>query len=145
VSGLSPNNLELLTTSYPIKRRAPNTRCYLNARRDDLVAILHRGSPATRRGVVIVVAGGPQYRVGARRRFVSLARRLAGPRLSRAQVRPAGMGDSGGSHLGYQFEPDIRAAIDTLIAEQPEVDEVVLFGECESASGFFSTLIRIIA
>jgi len=46
------------------------------------------------------------------------------------------MGDSGGVYEGYQqSEPDIRAAVDALIAAQPEVDEVVLFGECESASG----------
>ena len=103
---------------------------------DELVAILHRGNPGARRSVVIVVAGGPQYRVGAHRQFVSLARRLAvrGYPVLRFDLR--GMGDSGGSHLGYQHsEPDIRAAIDTLIAEQPQVDEVVLFGECESASG----------
>jgi exosortase A-associated hydrolase 1/exosortase A-associated hydrolase 2 len=102
----------------------------------DLVAILHRGNPGARRGVVIVVAGGPQYRVGAHRQFVSLARRLAarGHPVLRFDLR--GMGDSGGSHLGYQHsDPDIRAAIDTLTAEQPQVDEVVLFGECESASG----------
>ena len=105
-------------------------------KRDELMAILHRGSPGVRRGVVIVVAGGPQYRVGAHRQFVSLARRLAarGHPVLRFDLR--GMGDSSGSHLGFQHsEPDIRAAIDTLTAEQPQVDEVVLFGECESASG----------
>lgn len=103
---------------------------------DDLVAILHRGKPAARRGVVIVVAGGPQYRVGAHRQFVSLARRLAARGYPVLRFDLRGMGDSGGTHLGYQHsEPDIRAAIDALTAEQPQLSEVVLFGECESASG----------
>jgi len=103
---------------------------------DELMAVLHRGNGATRRGFVIVVAGGPQYRAGAHRQFVTLARKLAarGHPVLRFDLR--GMGDSGGVYEGYQqSEPDIRAAVDALIAAQPEVDEVVLFGECESASG----------
>ena len=133
---LSPNNLERLTTSCPTKRRARNTRCCSNAMDDELVGMLHRGDPGAKRGIVIVVAGGPQYRAGAHRQFVSLARRLAARGYPVLRFDLRGMGDSGGSHLGYQHsEPDIRAAIDTLTAEQPEVDEVVLFGECESASG----------
>jgi exosortase A-associated hydrolase 1/exosortase A-associated hydrolase 2 len=103
---------------------------------DDLVGILHRANPAAKRGIVIVVAGGPQYRVGAHRQFVSLARRLAARGYPVLRFDLRGMGDSGGSHLGYQHSgPDIHAAIDALTAEQPQLDEVVLFGECESASG----------
>ncbi len=46
---------------------------------DRLVGMLHRGDTDRRRqrGVVVVVAGGPQYRAGAHRQFVSLARKLA--------------------------------------------------------------------
>jgi len=114
----------------------PETALLFKCGQDDLVAILHRGDPAARRGVVIVVAGGPQYRVGAHRQFVSLARRLAARGYPVLRFDLRGMGDSGGTHLGYQHsESDIRAAIDALTAEQPEVGEVVLFGECESASG----------
>ena len=103
---------------------------------DTLMAILHRGAATARRAVVIVVAGGPQYRAGAHRQFVSLARRLAerGYPVLRFDLR--GMGDSSGTHLGYQQSaPDIRAAIDALVVEVPQIDEVVLLGECESASG----------
>jgi hypothetical protein len=47
------------------------------------------------------------------------------------------MGDSGGVYEGYQqSEPDIRAAVDALIAARPEVDEVIL--ESESAVEYFS-------
>jgi exosortase A-associated hydrolase 1 len=104
--------------------------------RDELMAILHPGTPGIRRGVVIVVAGGPQYRAGAHRQFVSLARKLAARGYPVLRFDLRGMGDSSGNHLGFQHsEPDIRAAVDALMAEQPQVNEVVLFGECESASG----------
>jgi exosortase A-associated hydrolase 1/exosortase A-associated hydrolase 2 len=103
---------------------------------DDLMGIMHRGNTGTRRGIVIVVAGGPQYRVGAHRQFVTLARRLAARGYPVLRFDLRGMGDSGGTYQGYQHSrPDIRAAIDALIANHPDVDEVVLFGECESASG----------
>ncbi len=118
---------QALSLEYPLVGRCEG---------ENLISILHRGAPKARRGIVIVVAGGPQYRAGAHRQFVSLARRLAalGYPVLRFDLR--GMGDSTGSHLGYQQSAsDIRAAIDTLIEEQPQVDEVVLFGECESASG----------
>lgn len=101
---------------------------------DELLGIVHRGSK--RRGVVIVVAGGPQYRAGAHRQFVSLARRLAGLGYPVLRFDLRGMGDSGGTHLGFQqSEADIRAAIDALMASEPQLEEIVLFGECESASG----------
>ena len=103
---------------------------------DQLAGILHRGSRTAQRGVVIVVAGGPQYRVGAHRQFVGLARKLAAQGYPVLRFDLRGMGDSNGVHMGFQqSEPDIRAAIDTLIAQEPQVRELVLFGECESASG----------
>lgn len=105
---------------------------------DRLAGMLHRGdaNQRSKRGVVVVVAGGPQYRAGAHRQFVSLARKLArnGYPVLRFDLR--GMGDSSGEHVGFQqSEPDIRAAIDALLTHAPQVNEVVLVGECESASG----------
>lgn len=103
---------------------------------DSLSGVLHRGPASATRGVVIVVAGGPQYRAGAHRQFVSLARRVvkAGYPVLRFDLR--GMGDSSGEHRGYQqSDPDIRAAVDALLAQQPQLKDVVLLGECESASG----------
>ena len=103
---------------------------------DELAAIVHRGKPGVRRGVVIVVAGGPQYRAGAHRQFVSLARKLAalGHPVLRFDLR--GMGDSSGTYRGFEHSrADMKAAIDALLARETQVDEVVLFGECESASG----------
>lgn len=103
---------------------------------DNLSACLHHGDPGSTRGVVVVVAGGPQYRAGAHRQFVSMARKLAGRGHPVLRFDLRGMGDSSGSYLGFEHSAlDIRAAIDTLMARQPSLREVVLIGECESASG----------
>ena len=102
----------------------------------ELAGVVHRSKPSAPLGVVIVVAGGPQYRVGAHRQFVSLARMFAanGYPVMRFDLR--GMGDSSGIHLGYeQSRPDIRAAIDEFLRCEPSVRQVALFGECNSASG----------
>jgi exosortase A-associated hydrolase 1/exosortase A-associated hydrolase 2 len=103
---------------------------------DELIGVIHRGRPGVKRGVVIIVAGGPQYRAGAHRQFVSLARRLAarGHAVLRFDLR--GMGDSAGEHRGFQHsDGDIRSAIDVLLVRESHLDSVVLLGECESASG----------
>lgn len=103
---------------------------------DQLSGFLHRGSPDQKTGVVIVVAGGPQYRVGAHRQFVALARRVAAEGYPALRFDLRGMGDSSGQHRGYQHSrEDISAAIDQLMAAEPQLEKVVLFGECSSASG----------
>lgn len=102
----------------------------------ELAGVVHRGRIDERLGVVIVVAGGPQYRVGAHRQFVSLARLFASAGYPVLRFDLRGMGDSGGDYLGYERSaPDIRAAIDELLRREPGVQTVALFGECESASG----------
>ena len=103
---------------------------------DELAGVVHRGADGARLGVVIVVAGGPQYRVGAHRQFVSLARLLASRGFPVLRFDLRGMGDSSGLHVGYdQSRPDIRSAIDAFLRLEPGVLEVALFGECNSASG----------
>ncbi len=103
---------------------------------DHLSAVLHPAKNPGRRGAVIVVAGGPQYRAGAHRQFVSMARKLAENTCSVLRFDLRGMGDSSGTYLGFeQSEPDIRAAIDAFIVQQPQLQDIVLIGECESASG----------
>ncbi len=103
---------------------------------DHLCAVLHPAKSPGQRGAVIVVAGGPQYRAGAHRQFVSLARKLAENACAVLRFDLRGMGDSSGTYLGFeQSEPDIRAAIDAFIVQQPLLREIVLIGECESASG----------
>jgi len=102
----------------------------------EMAGIVHRGTAEARLGVVIVVAGGPQYRAGAHRQFVSLARLLAAHGYPVLRFDLRGMGDSTGQHLGYQqSRQDIRSAVDELMRLEPSLRQVALFGECESASG----------
>lgn len=87
-----------------------------------------------RTGVLIIV-GGPQYRVGAHRQFVSLARQLArqGMAVMRFDVR--GMGDCVGPHPGFDhLNGDVRSAIDAFAQQVPGLQRVVLWGLCDGAS-----------
>jgi len=84
---------------------------------------------------VLVVVGGPQYRAGAHRQFVSLARALAsaGHAVLRFDVR--GMGDSGGPRRDFEnLSDDIGCALDAFAAALPGVRRFVLFGLCDGAS-----------
>jgi exosortase A-associated hydrolase 1/exosortase A-associated hydrolase 2 len=104
----------------------------------ELVGVLHRPTtPETRRrGAVIVVAGGPQYRAGAHRQFVALARSLSDQGIHTLRFDLQGMGDSSGDYTGFQnSKGDIAAAISAMLECQPTLHEIVLIGECESASG----------
>ncbi len=85
-------------------------------------------------GVVIVV-GGPQYRAGSHRQFVSLARRLASAGLAVLRFDCRGMGDSTGGQQCFELQgPDIGAAIAALMGAVPELKRVALWGLCDGAS-----------
>ncbi|SFK83703.1 exosortase A system-associated hydrolase 1 [Nitrosomonas aestuarii] len=110
---------------------------------ETLIGIVNKPVKACRTGVVIIVAGGPQYRVGAHRQFVTLARLLAGRGIASIRFDHRGTGDSTGELRGFiDMNADIQSAIDTLFDRVPEIEKVVLWGECESAtaSAFFSYL-----
>ncbi len=101
---------------------------------DRLLGILSKPETPSPLGLVIVV-GGPQYRVGSHRQFLLLARRLAkaGHAVLRFDYR--GMGDSGGSPRSFEdIDEDIAAAIDTLQVHCPQVQVVALWGLCDGAS-----------
>ena len=91
-------------------------------------------APLTQRGVVVVV-GGPQYRVGSHRQFTLLARELAQRGVPVFRFDYRGMGDSEGEMRDFSdIDADLRAAIDTFVTEAPQVREVVLWGLCDAAS-----------
>jgi len=101
---------------------------------DTLIGILHAATPDARRGVLMVV-GGPQYRVGGHRHYVKVARRLAAGGVPVLRYDYRGIGDSTGRFHGFEnLDDDIRAGIDALVARVPTLRQVVLWGLCESAS-----------
>src|SRR5690625_2926143 len=101
---------------------------------DRLVGILHRGSEQATRGVLVVV-GGPQYRVGSHRQFVLFASRLAEAGVPVLRFDYRGMGDSEGDSRTFEhIAADIRAALDIFLKAAPGLREVVIWGLCDAAS-----------
>lgn len=86
-----------------------------------------------RRGVMIVV-GGPQYRVGSHRQFTLLARSLADQGIPSLRFDYRGMGDSQGAVRSFEdVQDDLRAAVDAF-AKAVGVTEIVVWGLCDAAS-----------
>ncbi len=84
---------------------------------------------------VIVVVGGPQYRVGSHRQFVLLSRTLAAAGYPVLRFDYRGMGDSEGAQRDFQaVSADIAAAIGALQQSVPAVQQVALWGLCDGAS-----------
>jgi exosortase A-associated hydrolase 1 len=101
---------------------------------EQLVAIISEPQAKTRLGVIVVV-GGPQYRVGSHRQFVLLARRLANDGIPVMRFDFRGMGDSSGATQTFEdIIPDIAAAINAFVAAHPSLDRIVLWGLCDAAS-----------
>ena len=101
---------------------------------DRLVGILHEGDTSAAVGIVIVV-GGPQYRVGSHRQFVTTARRLADAGWPVLRFDHRGIGDSDGYQRPFDaIDVDIRAAIDTMFRHVGTVRKVVILGLCDAAS-----------
>jgi exosortase A-associated hydrolase 1 len=104
------------------------------SRGQSLPAILATSECAPTTGVLLVV-GGPQYRVGSHRQFVLLARALASAGIPAMRFDSCGMGDASGPLLNFeQIDADIAAAVDAFFARQPGLQRVVLWGLCDAAS-----------
>lgn len=84
---------------------------------------------------VVVVVGGPQYRVGSHRQFHLLARDLGERGIACLCFDYRGMGDSTGNMRSFDsIDDDIRAAVDALMEQVPVVRRIVLWGLCDGAS-----------
>lgn len=104
-----------------------------------LIGILHKPSNPKNTGIIIVTAGGPQYRVGRARQQVLLGRRLAQEGYSVLRFDYRGLGDSAGQFQGFQhIDDDIAAAISKISDVCPYIDSIVLWGECNAASAIMS-------
>jgi exosortase A-associated hydrolase 1 len=84
---------------------------------------------------VLVIVGGPQYRVGSHRQFVQLARSLATSGFAVLRFDVRGMGDSDGIKKDFQhISKDIKAAKEFLIYTSKKIKSIVLWGLCDGAS-----------
>src|SRR6187455_154143 len=99
-----------------------------------LYGILSLPEKMDSRGVLVLV-GGPQYRVGSHRQFTLLARELATHGIPVFRFDCRGMGDSEGDPRDFErLEDDLRCAINRFLQEVPGIDELVIWGLCDAAS-----------
>jgi uncharacterized protein len=99
-----------------------------------LIGIVHASDSPAKRGVLVVV-GGPQYRAGSHRQFVSLARALAAQQVPTMRFDHRGIGDSDDPYRGFEaLDLDIASAIDAFMRACPSLTDVVLWGLCDAAS-----------
>lgn len=99
-----------------------------------LIGIVHQPHQCQPTGVLIVV-GGPQYRVGSHRQFLLLARYLADNGIPVMRFDYRAMGDSEGENVNFEnVNQDIASAINQFIQQVPEIKQVVLWGLCDAAS-----------
>jgi len=100
-----------------------------------LVGMVHLPAEIRTRGMLSVVAGGPQYRGGVCRMQLQMARELAAQGTPVMRFDYRGLGDSEGAFRGFRdIEPDLRAALQAFVGAVPGLKEVVLWGGCDAAT-----------
>jgi len=122
----------VISSTYPIGFSCEGER---------LQAMLHAPAEPRDTGVLVVV-GGPQYRVGSHRQFVLLARALANAGFPVLRFDYRGLGDSMGSLRTFEHvQLDVRTAIDEFFRRAPGLRRVVIWGLCDAASAamFYAT------
>lgn len=93
---------------------------------------------------VLIVVGGPQYRVGSHRQFVSLARALTAAGYPSFRFDYRGMGDSSGKQRTFEtVEADLCTAASVFRARVPTMRSLILLGLCDAASAILMTVQRI--
>ena len=101
---------------------------------NECLGILHSADNACDTGVLLVV-GGPQYRVGSHRQFVQLSRSLAQNAIISMRFDYRGMGDADGEKQTFDSVcDDIQAAVEAFLSAKPELKRVVIWGLCDAAS-----------
>jgi exosortase A-associated hydrolase 1 len=101
---------------------------------NSLCAMAHVPQPSKQCGVLVVV-GGPQYRVGSHRQFLLLAREVASHGFPVLRFDYTGMGDSEGDQKTFEnIDTDIRAAIDAFYQQHFDLKHIVIWGLCDAAS-----------
>ena len=99
-----------------------------------LVGVLHLPPQPMPRGL-LMVTGGPQYRVGSHRQFVLLARHLASEGVPVLRFDYRGMGDSEGTPRDFEAAgDDLHSAVERFFDQVPALKELVLWGLCDGAT-----------
>lgn len=102
---------------------------------DRMLGIVCEPAEGTRRSeAVLIVVGGPQYRVGSHRQFVRLARRLAAAGFVSLRFDYRGMGDSEGSARTFEEVADDLAAARDFLCREPDVSSIAVWALCDAAS-----------
>jgi uncharacterized protein len=116
-------------------RSVPERAVTFECRGDTLVGILHSPAQPVSAVGLLVVVGGPQYRVGSHRQFVLMARELALAGFSVLRFDYRGIGDSTGGSRGFEdVGEDIAAAVGVFLREEPRLRGIILWGLCDGAS-----------
>lgn len=98
-----------------------------------LAGVLHHAR-ADQGLAVVMVVGGPQYRVGSHRLYVKLARHLVAVGVSVLRFDCRGMGDSDGQSSSFaNVGADIESALAYCAHRKPNA-RLLLFGLCDGAS-----------
>jgi exosortase A-associated hydrolase 1 len=101
---------------------------------DWLLGVITRPEKPRGRGVLILV-GGPQYRVGSHRQFALLANDLAAEGFAVMRFDYRGMGDSTGAPRTFEHVgEDLRAALDQFMRVVPQLSDVAVWALCDAAS-----------
>lgn len=110
---------------------------------DTLIGIVHRPESPSPRGVLSLVAGGPQYRAGCCRQLVYMARDFSAQGIPVMRFDHRGLGDGAGEFLDFEHvDKDLAAAIAAFRRAVPALREVVLWGGCNAASGIMINAYR---
>jgi uncharacterized protein len=107
-----------------------------------LTAMLHQpaGKP---HGAILMLPGGSDYRIGSHRSYVRLALALAESGYAVMRMDASGMGDSGGSHPGFEaLGPEIASGLKTMRQILPVGIKIYLWGQCDGASAILLGLGR---
>lgn len=98
------------------------------------LGIIHQPKEAIKVAVLLVV-GGPQYRVGSHRQFVQLSRALADNNIASMRFDYRGMGDSQGEKQAFDnIDADIACAIECFTKYLNNDCKIVIWGLCDAAS-----------
>jgi exosortase A-associated hydrolase 1 len=104
-----------------------------NCNGSELLGIVNAATSSNKTAVLIVV-GGPQYRVGRHRQFVQLARALAKAGISSMRFDYRGMGDSEGDKQSFDTICDDLAAASDAMCNELQCEKIVIWGLCDAAS-----------